>query len=101
MGNDETVKEAALCDALEEAGVRGDLLHFLGYYKFTSKTHQDESSPEGLFKAARYALLVKDELQSWTEQSTWQRTWLTIPEALEEGFSKWHADGLTSTIKDD
>ncbi|PSS34992.1 Nudix hydrolase [Actinidia chinensis var. chinensis] len=97
MGNDETVKEAALRDALEEAGVRGDLLHFLGYYKFTSKTLQDESSPEGLFKAARYALLVKDVLQSWTEQ----RTWLTIPEALEEGFSKWHADGLTSTIKDD
>ncbi|XP_057487107.1 nudix hydrolase 16, mitochondrial-like isoform X2 [Actinidia eriantha] len=111
--NDETIEEAVLREAIEEAGVRGDLLHFLGCYKFKSKTLQDEFSPEGLCKAAMYALLVKEELQSWPEQSTRQRTWLTIPEAidccrhpwmreaLEEGFSKWHADGMISTIKDD
>nr|GMD00274.1 nudix hydrolase 16, mitochondrial-like [Ipomoea batatas] len=45
--NDETVEEAAMREAIEEAGVRGDLLHFLGYYLFKSKTLQDESSPEG------------------------------------------------------
>ncbi|KAJ6688620.1 hypothetical protein OIU74_017178 [Salix koriyanagi] len=32
--NDETVEEAAAREALEEAGVRGDLLHFLGQYEF-------------------------------------------------------------------
>ncbi|KAH7844486.1 hypothetical protein Vadar_028559 [Vaccinium darrowii] len=179
--NDETVAEAALREALEEAGVRGDILfggilnrdgevergggivlecfgwgvegfgdlrdcaeldddrrlsgscvviswtsdrdsarvwegieeHFLGYYKFKSKTLRDEFSPEGLCKAAMFALLVKEELPSWPEQSTRQRTWLTIPEAiqccrhpwmleaLEEGFSKWHANGMISTVKDD
>ncbi|CAL5420680.1 unnamed protein product [Camellia sinensis] len=111
--NDETVEEAALREALEEAGVRGDLLHFLGYYKFKSKTLQDEFSPEGLCKASMFALLVKEELQSWPEQSTRQRTWLTIPEAiercrhpwmreaLEDGFSKWHADGMITTMTDE
>ncbi|XP_052173552.1 nudix hydrolase 16, mitochondrial-like [Diospyros lotus] len=108
--NDENVEEAALREALEEAGVRGDLLHFLGYYKFKSKTLQDEFSPEGLCKAAVFALLVKEELESWPEQSTRQRTWLAVPEAidccrhpwmreaLEEGFSRWHADGMIGTV---
>ncbi|XAR68417.1 hypothetical protein NMG60_11003522 [Bertholletia excelsa] len=111
--NDETVEEAASREALEEAGVRGDLLKFLGHYEFKSKTLQDEFSPEGLCKAAMFALLVKEELESWPEQSTRQRTWLTIPEAiehcrypwmrdaLEQGFSKWHADGMITTMKDD
>ncbi|XP_059668312.1 nudix hydrolase 16, mitochondrial-like [Cornus florida] len=111
--NDETVQQAAAREALEEAGVRGDLMHFLGYYKFKSKTLQDEFSPEGLCKAAMFALLVKEELKSWPEQSTRQRSWLTIPdaikccrhpwmqEALEEGFSKWQADGMMCTVKEE
>ncbi|KAJ7949365.1 Nudix hydrolase 16, mitochondrial [Quillaja saponaria] len=63
--NDETVEEAAVREAIEEAGVRGDILDLLGYYDFRSKTHQDEYSPEGLCKAAMFALFVKEELQSW------------------------------------
>ncbi|RVW35924.1 Nudix hydrolase 16, mitochondrial [Vitis vinifera] len=127
--NDETVEEAALREALEEAGVRVptqcDLplrfslahercygfQHFLGCYLFKSKTLQDESCPEGLCKAAMFALLVKEELPSWPEQSTRERSWLTIPEAiercrhpwmrkaLEEGFSKWHDDHLKLTVR--
>ncbi|KAK3218122.1 hypothetical protein Dsin_012092 [Dipteronia sinensis] len=107
--NDETVEEAALREALEEAGVRGDIMQFIGYYHFKSKTLKDEFSPEGLCKASMYALLVKEELPSWPEQSTRQRSWLTIPEAvescrhpwmreaLEEGFLKWHADHMITT----
>ncbi|KAK2985559.1 hypothetical protein RJ640_015195 [Escallonia rubra] len=105
--NDETVEEAAAREAVEEAGVRGVLMEFLGYYDFKSKTHQDEDSPEGLCKASMFALLVKEELESWPEQSTRSRTWLTIPEAVErcrhpwmrdaltKGFSKWHDDRRT------
>ncbi|XP_057547682.1 nudix hydrolase 16, mitochondrial-like isoform X2 [Amaranthus tricolor] len=75
----------------------------VGYYNFKSKTLQDDFSPEGLCKAAMFALLVKEELEYWPEQSTRQRKWLTIPEALEccrhpwmrkaleEGFMEWHA----------
>ncbi|KAI3865541.1 hypothetical protein MKW92_046413 [Papaver armeniacum] len=81
--NDETVEEAAAREALEEAGVRGVMMKNLGHYKFKSKTHQDEFSPEGLCKAAMFALLVKEQLNSWPEQSTRVRTWLTIPEAAK------------------
>ncbi|GKV39640.1 hypothetical protein SLEP1_g47385 [Rubroshorea leprosula] len=106
--NDETVEEAAIREAVEEAGVRGNLMDFVGYYHFKSKTHQDEFSPEGLCKAAMFALFVTEELDAWPEQSTRTRSWLTIPEAvescrhpwmkdaLEEGFSKWLASKSTS-----
>lgn len=104
--NDETVREAAVREAVEEAGVRGILMDFLGDYEFKSKTHQDEFSPEGLCKAAMYALYVKEELETWPEQKTRTRTWLTIEEAVEscrhawmkdalvEGFCKWHKENM-------
>ncbi|KAL6530546.1 Nudix hydrolase 16, mitochondrial [Orobanche minor] len=109
--NDETAEEAAEREAMEEAGVRGDLVkHFLGCFSFKSKTLQDEYSPEGLCRAAMYALHVKEELDCWPEKSQRKRSWLTIPEAvkccrhawmheaLEKGFSKWCADGTNSTL---
>lgn len=83
----------------------------MGDYKFKSKTLQDEFSPEGLCKAAMFALLVNEELDSWPEQSRRERSWLTIPEAiescrhkwmreaLEEGFLNWYSDGMTKTMK--
>ncbi|KAK6151339.1 hypothetical protein DH2020_013974 [Rehmannia glutinosa] len=108
--NDETAEEAAEREAMEEAGVRGDLVHCLGCYPFKSKTLQDEYSPEGLCKAAMYALHVTEELESWPEKSHRERSWLTIPqaiercrhawmrEALEKGFSNWYADGMIRTL---
>ncbi|KAH6817673.1 nudix hydrolase-like protein 16 [Perilla frutescens var. frutescens] len=108
--NDETAEEAAEREAMEEAGVRGDLVHFLGCYPFKSKTLQDECSPEGLCRAAMYALHVKEELESWPEKSHRERSWRTISEAigccrhmwmreaLEKGFSKWYADGMITTL---
>ncbi|XP_077218369.1 nudix hydrolase homolog 16 isoform X2 [Tasmannia lanceolata] len=111
--NDETVEEAAIREAIEEAGVRGDIMGYLGDYNFKSKTHQDEFSPDGSCRAAMFALLVKEQLQSWPEQSTRQRRWVTIPEAvehcrhpwmqkaLEEGFSKWYAENMISTPEED
>ncbi|CAH9062434.1 unnamed protein product [Cuscuta europaea] len=108
--NDETVEQAAMREAVEEAGVRGEIQHFLGYYEFKSKTLQDEFSPEGLCKAAMYALLVKEELEYWPEQKIRQRSWLTIPEAAErcrhawmrealiDGFVKWQESGMACTM---
>ncbi|GAB4843943.1 Nudix hydrolase 16, mitochondrial [Ancistrocladus abbreviatus] len=104
--NDETVQQAAIREAIEEAGVKGVLLGQLGGYDFKSKTLQDEFCPEGKCRAVMFALHVKEELQSWPEQSTRQRSWLTIPEALEccrhnwmrkaleEGFMKWRANHM-------
>ena len=86
---------------------------FLGFYYFKSKSHQDEFCPDGLCKAAMFAMHVTEELGSWPEQSMRQRRWLTIPEALEqcrhpwmqvallEGFSKWHANTMMSSEEDD
>lgn len=57
-----------------------------------------------------YALHVEEELESWPEKSHRERSWLTIPEAieccrhawmreaLEKGFSKWYADGMIRTL---
>ncbi|XP_057513749.1 nudix hydrolase 16, mitochondrial-like [Actinidia eriantha] len=92
--NDETVEEAAVREAIEEAGVRGDLMGFLGDYDFRSKTHQDEFSPEGLCRASMFALRVKEELESWPEQSTRSRTWLTISEAAGNCRHAWMRDAL-------
>ncbi|MBA0665028.1 hypothetical protein Goklo_004954, partial [Gossypium klotzschianum] len=86
--NDETVEEAAVREAIEEAG------DFIGFYHFKSKTHQDEFSPEGLCKAAMFALFVKEELNSWPEQSTRTRNWLTIPKALQSCRHEWMKDAL-------
>ncbi|KAG7020192.1 Nudix hydrolase 16, mitochondrial, partial [Cucurbita argyrosperma subsp. argyrosperma] len=70
------------------------------------KTQQDEFSPEGLCRAAMYALFVNEELESWPEQNTRNRSWVTIPEAIEScrhawmrdalviGFNKWHAQHM-------
>lgn len=78
----------------------------LGHYDFRSKTHQGEYCPEGLCKAAMFALLVKEELVSWPEESIRNRSWLTIPEAVEScrypwmrealvhGFLKWHSEKM-------
>ncbi|XP_043718787.1 nudix hydrolase 16, mitochondrial-like isoform X1 [Telopea speciosissima] len=105
--DDETVEEAAEREALEEAGVRGELMDLLGHYHFKSKF-----SHEGVCKAAMFALLVKEELESWPEQSIRQRKWLAVPEAvehcrhawmreaLEEGFSKWYADKMVNIEED-
>ncbi|GJV00911.1 NUDIX hydrolase 16, mitochondrial [Tanacetum coccineum] len=87
------------------------LLHFLGHYQFKSKTLQDECSPEGRCRASMFALFVKEELDSWPEQSRRVRSWVTIPEAfeccrhswmreaLENGFNKWSDDGMIRTMK--
>ena len=69
---------------------------FLGCYEFRSKTHQDEFSPEGLCKAAMFALFVKEELGSWPEQSTRNRSWLTVPEAFERCRHEWMRVALNS-----
>lgn len=59
-----------------------------------------------------FALFVKEELEVWPEQSTRNRTWLTVAEAigscrhawmrdaLLDGFSKWHAEKVIGAGED-
>ncbi|KMZ64760.1 Nudix hydrolase 13 [Zostera marina] len=93
--NDESVEEAAVREAIEEAGVRGEIMEFLGNY------HGETGKCTSMF-----ALQVKEELISWPEQNSRRRIWLAIPEAqkqcqrawmndaLVHGFLKWHQTGV-------
>jgi hypothetical protein len=74
--------------------------HFLGLYDFKSKTHQDACCPEGMCRAAVFALHVKEELASWPEQSTRQRTWLTVPEAASSCRYQWMQEALLTGFSD-
>nr|CAB3456085.1 unnamed protein product [Digitaria exilis] len=47
-------------------------------------------------RAAVFALLVKEELASWPEQSTRQRCWLTVPEAVEQSRHPWMQEALVT-----
>ncbi|KAF0910954.1 hypothetical protein E2562_005345 [Oryza meyeriana var. granulata] len=98
--NDETVEQAAAREAVEEAGVRGDIVQFLGFYDFKSKTHQDACCPEGMCRAAVFALHVKEELESWPEQSTRRRTWLTVSEATSQCRYQWMQEALLTGFSD-
>lgn len=67
---------------------------FLGYYDFKSKTCQDEFSPDGLCKAALFAMLVTEEMDVWPEQSTRTRHWITVPEAIDQCRHPWMREAL-------
>ena len=71
-------------------------MQLLGFYDFKSKTHQDKFCPEGMCRAAVFALRVKEELASWPEQSTRKRTWLTLSEAVERSRYPWVREALTT-----
>lgn len=90
------------------ADICGGFQGFLGYFEFRSKTHQDEFNPQGLCKAAMFALFVKEELNSWPEQKFRNRNWLSLSEALGscrhawmrdalDCFCKWHESGFKGT----
>ncbi|KAL5210937.1 hypothetical protein ABZP36_006560 [Zizania latifolia] len=98
--NDETVEQAAAREAVEEAGVRGDIVQFLGFYDFKSKTLQYACCPEGMCRAAVFALHVKEELASWPEQSTRRRTWLTVSEATSQCRYQWMQEALLTGFSD-
>ncbi|KAJ7539059.1 hypothetical protein O6H91_11G075500 [Diphasiastrum complanatum] len=88
---DETLEEAACREALEEAGVRGQLKMqaYLGSWEFKSKRQQGLSSPEGLCRAHMFALAVTEQLDSWPEQQSRRRQWFSAAEAIEHCCHEW------------
>ncbi|KAL2624317.1 hypothetical protein R1flu_008562 [Riccia fluitans] len=91
---DETVEEAALREALEEAGVRGDLKEKLGEWYFKSKRQQGDCCPEGLCRAYMFALAVNEQLESWPEQHARQRQWFALADAVGQCRVEWMKDAL-------
>ncbi|EMS63863.1 Nudix hydrolase 12, mitochondrial [Triticum urartu] len=84
--DDEDVYEAACREALEEAGVRGNInRNPLGLWVFRSKSRQSlgqsSDSPRGACKGHVFALEVTEELKQWPEQETHGRRWLSPADA--------------------
>lgn len=73
--------DAARQEALEEAGVEGDIAdHAIGSYRY-SKLFSDGSSLPG--QAVIFPLAVTRERKGWKEKGQRQRRWMTPREAAE------------------
>jgi diphosphoinositol-polyphosphate diphosphatase len=97
--DDETVREAASREALEEAGVRGILSENpLGIWEFRSKSRENSSSLKGGCRGYMFALNVTKELDSWPEQSTYGRKWLTIEDAFKFCRYDWMREALAEFL---
>ncbi|GMI99708.1 hypothetical protein HRI_003640100 [Hibiscus trionum] len=103
--DDETVHDAACREALEEAGVKGILDEDpLGVWEFRSKSRQICCNVEGGCRGYMFALEVTEELDSWAEQTSYKRKWLSPEEAYKHCRYDWMRDALRvflSAIEDD
>ncbi|XP_060168945.1 nudix hydrolase 18, mitochondrial-like [Lycium barbarum] len=87
---DESLKDAALRETFEEAGVLGDveIQDYLGTWSFKSKS-------QGTFHEGHMLpLLVTEELEDWPEKSARQRLWMKFDEAREICWHPWMKEAL-------
>ncbi|KAK3002032.1 hypothetical protein RJ639_022543, partial [Escallonia herrerae] len=98
--DDETVEEAACREALEEAGVRGNIKgNHLGVWEFRSKSKQDLCSLEGGCKGYMFALEVTEELNVWPEQGNRDRKWLLAKDAFKLCRYEWMCRALEEFLR--
>ncbi|KAI4299610.1 hypothetical protein L6164_033052 [Bauhinia variegata] len=90
---DESRKEAALRETIEEAGVRGIVEGKLGKWNFKSKTHNT------LYEGYMFPLLVQEQLEFWPEQNVRQRTWMSVDEARKVCQHWWMKEALDRLVK--
>ncbi|XP_058184741.1 nudix hydrolase 17, mitochondrial-like [Rhododendron vialii] len=86
---DESIKEAALRETLEEAGVVGNIDEDeLGKWSFKSKSR-------GIYNEGRmFALLVTEQLELWPEKNFRQRLWMKVGDAREVCQNWWMKEAL-------
>ncbi|KAG8382711.1 hypothetical protein BUALT_Bualt05G0105800 [Buddleja alternifolia] len=85
---DESVKEAASRESLEEAGVLGNVECELGRWIFKSKSR--ELYHEGFM----FPLLVTQQLDLWPEKNSRKREWMSVTEAREACGQWWMKEAL-------
>ncbi|XWS46415.1 hypothetical protein CRYUN_Cryun14cG0063900 [Craigia yunnanensis] len=85
---DESKKEAASRETLEEAGVRGIVGHELGKWNFKSKTH------DTLYEGYMFPLLVQEQLDIWPEKNVRQREWMSVDKARKACQYSWMKEAL-------
>uniref|UniRef100_A0A0E0DCG9 Nudix hydrolase domain-containing protein n=1 Tax=Oryza meridionalis TaxID=40149 RepID=A0A0E0DCG9_9ORYZ len=71
----------------------------LGHWVFKSKSSQNSSSPRGACKGYIFAMEVTEELESWPEQSTHGRRWVTPGEAYQLCRYEWMREALTALLE--
>ncbi|KAG4975100.1 hypothetical protein AAZX31_11G220600 [Glycine max] len=89
---DESKKEAALRETMEEAGVRGIVGGKLGKWSFKSKTH------DTFYEGYMFPLLVQEQLEFWPEQNVRQRIWMSVTEAREVCQHWWMKEALDRLV---
>lgn len=98
--DDEDVYEAASREAMEEAGVKGIIDRAtLGHWVFKSKSSQKSNSPRGACKGYIFAMEVTEELESWPEQATHGRRWVSLGEAYQLCRYDWMREALTALLE--
>ncbi|KAK9074882.1 hypothetical protein SSX86_003201 [Deinandra increscens subsp. villosa] len=91
--SDESIKEAALRESMEEAGVFGTIERILGEWHFKSKTN------DSLYEGYMFPLLVKEQLDFWPEKDIRQRVWVSVPKAKEVCQHSWMKEALDLLVK--
>ncbi|ESW13915.1 hypothetical protein PHAVU_008G237200 [Phaseolus vulgaris] len=89
---DESKKEAALRETIEEAGVRGTVEGKLGKWSFKSKTH------DTFYEGYMFPLLVQEQLEFWPEQNFRQRIWMSVSDAREVCQHWWMKEALERLV---
>ncbi|KAE9598809.1 hypothetical protein Lal_00022421 [Lupinus albus] len=89
---DESKKEAALRETLEEAGVRGIVGGKLGKWSFKSKSH------DTFYEGYMFPLLVQEQLEFWPEHNVRQRIWMSVNEAREVCQHWWMKEALDRLV---
>jgi len=90
---DETAEEAAIREAMEEAGVRGILQGLVGTYEFDSKSLK-AANKKGLCRGYVYALAVTEQLEQWPEQNSRRREWMSLDDAMIRCRKEWMRKAL-------
>lgn len=90
--SDETMKQAALREALEEAGVQGNVERRLGKWKYKSKTN--DAFHEGIM----FPMNVTEVLVDWPEMEVRERRWVTVAEAKQGCEHSWMREALERLV---
>lgn len=86
--SDETITQAASREALEEAGVHGNVESQLGRWMYKSNRYNV------LYEAIMFPLNVKEELPYWPEMEVRKRRWVSVAEAREGCQHVWMREAL-------
>ncbi|XP_020584175.1 nudix hydrolase 18, mitochondrial-like [Phalaenopsis equestris] len=86
--SDETIKQAVLREALEEAGVNGHVESKLGKWMYISNRYNV------LYEGHMFPLNVTEELSNWPEMEVRKRRWVSVAEAREGCQHAWMREAL-------